>query len=73
MTSTFMFKDIIICTAILPCFLQLRPTPSLFARNRMPHRHVNERINSGCNAFTSYKRLVNISQVLFELQWVKKI
>ena len=35
---------------ILPCLLQLRLPPSLFAltfRNGMPYRHVNARINSG--------------------------
>jgi len=35
----------------------------------MPYHHVNARINSSTDASTSYKKLVNISKVVFELKW----
>ena len=51
--------------------------PLLFALtfwNGMPYHHVNDRINSGTNTSTSYKKLVNItvSWVVFELKSGRK-
>jgi len=65
------------CTAILPCFVQLQSTPSLFAlaltfQNEMPHHYVNALINSG-TASASYKigeyQLISLR---LELKWDRK-
>jgi len=51
---------------------KLPTTPALITlsfRNGMGYRLVNIRVNSSTNCSTSYKKMVKIGSVVFELKW----